>query len=142
MPPSRGDCGHYQSSSILEACAHLGGLIASGSSVYTWAEGLQSPAQSPILKQQLKEGFVLLPQTEHFLPDEASNRPDPERQGPMPGTRKYSHQRRLTEQFAPTDQVPNGDVEVGVATAPVGDLGEGVSSQNVLGERESHSRTM
>lgn len=53
----------------------------------------------------------------------------------MPATRRCSHQRCLTEQFAPADQVPNGDVEVGVSTAPVGDLGEGVSSQDVLGEK-------
>lgn len=63
----------------------------------------------------------------------------------MPGTRGRSHQRCLTEQFAPTDQVPNGDVEVGVATTPVGDLGEGVSSQDVLGEKvdtQMHSLTL
>lgn len=53
----------------------------------------------------------------------------------MPGTRKWSHQRCLAEQLAPTDQIPNGDVEIGVAATPVGDLGEGVSSQNVLGEQ-------
>ena len=35
-------------------------------------------------------------------------------------------------------QVPIGDVEEGVAAAPVGELGEGVSGQDVLGEqRES-----
>ena len=35
-------------------------------------------------------------------------------------------------------QVPGADVEEGVAAAPVGELGEGVSGQDVLGEqRES-----
>lgn len=32
-------------------------------------------------------------------------------------------------------QVPIGDVEEGVAAAPVGELGEGVSGQDVLGEK-------
>lgn len=45
-----------------------------------------------------------------------------------------SHQRGLTEQFAAADQVSDGDVEVGVAAAPVGDFGEGVSGQDILQE--------
>lgn len=43
-----------------------------------------------------------------------------------------THQWGLTQQFTSSDQVSNGDVEVGVAAAPVGDLGEGVCDQNVL----------
>ncbi len=43
-----------------------------------------------------------------------------------------THQRGLTQQFASSDQVADGDVEVGVPTAPVGDLGEGVGGQDVL----------
>lgn len=46
----------------------------------------------------------------------------------------FSHQRGFTQQLAAPDQVPDGDVEVRVAAAPVGDLGEGVSGQDVLGE--------
>lgn len=57
-------------------------------------------------------------------------------QGRPPGLERSSHQRRLTEQLAPAHQVPNGDVEVGVAAAPVGDLGEGVRGQDVLGEQK------
>lgn len=59
------------------------------------------------------------------------------REPPRPG-RKPSHQRCFTEEFAPMYQVPGADVEEGVAAAPVGELGEGVSGQDVLGEqRES-----
>lgn len=43
-----------------------------------------------------------------------------------------THQRGLTQQFASSDQVADGDVEVGVPTAPVGDLGKGVSGEDVL----------
>lgn len=43
-----------------------------------------------------------------------------------------TYQRSLTQQFASSDQVADGDVEVGVPTAPVGDLGEGVGGQDVL----------
>lgn len=43
-----------------------------------------------------------------------------------------THQRRFTQQLAASHQVSDGDVEVGVATAPVGDLGEGVGGQDVL----------
>lgn len=50
----------------------------------------------------------------------------------IPGVRVSTHQRGLTQQFASSDQVANCDVEVSVPTAPVGDLGEGVSGQDVL----------
>ena len=50
-----------------------------------------------------------------------------------------SHQRRLAEQLAASDQVSDGDVEVRVAAAPVGDLGEGVSGEDVL-QRRHRSR--
>lgn len=43
-----------------------------------------------------------------------------------------THQWGLTQQFASSDQVADGDVEVGVPTAPVGDLGEGMGGQDVL----------
>lgn len=46
----------------------------------------------------------------------------------------WTHQRGFTQKFASSDQVPDGDVKVGVPTAPVGDLSEGVCSQNVLFE--------
>lgn len=49
-----------------------------------------------------------------------------------------THQRGLTQQFASSDQVADCDVEVGVSTAPVGDLGEGVSGQDVL---RAHTHT-
>ena len=42
------------------------------------------------------------------------------------------YQGGLTQQLAAADQVTDGDMEVGVSTAPVGDLGEGVGDQNVL----------
>lgn len=45
-----------------------------------------------------------------------------------------SHQRGLTQQLAASDQVSDGDVEVRVAAAPVGDLSEGVSGEDVLQE--------
>lgn len=50
----------------------------------------------------------------------------------------FSHQRGFTQQLAAADQVPDGDVEVRVAAAPVGDLSEGVSGQDVLGEMPPH----
>lgn len=43
-----------------------------------------------------------------------------------------AHQWGFTQQFAASDQVSNGDVEVRVAAAPVGDFGEGVSGEDVL----------
>lgn len=48
--------------------------------------------------------------------------------------RSVSHQWGLAQQFAPSDQVSDGDVEIRVATAPVGDLSEGVSGEDVLQE--------
>lgn len=45
---------------------------------------------------------------------------------------KASYQGGLTEQLASSHQVANGYVEVRVATAPVGDLGEGMSDENIL----------
>lgn len=50
------------------------------------------------------------------------------------GAHMGTHQRGFTQQLASSHQVANGDVEIGVAAAPVGDLGEGVSGQNVLQE--------
>lgn len=50
-------------------------------------------------------------------------------------------QGRLTEQLAPAHQVPDGDMEVRVATAPVGDLGKGMSGQDVLGEQREPKAT-
>ena len=44
----------------------------------------------------------------------------------------YAHQRSLTQQLTASDQVAYGDVKVGVATAPVGDLSEGVGGQDIL----------
>ena len=41
-------------------------------------------------------------------------------------------QRGLAEQLGAPDQVADGHVEVGVATGPVGDPGEGMSYQDVL----------
>lgn len=60
---------------------------------------------------------------------------------------RFSHQRGFTQQLAAPDQVPDGDVEVRVAAAPVGDLGEGVSGQDVLGEippqlKQNHFRSI
>lgn len=46
-----------------------------------------------------------------------------------------THQRGLTKQFASSDQIANGDMEVGVSAAPVGDLGEGVGGQDVLAKQ-------
>lgn len=43
-----------------------------------------------------------------------------------------AHQWGFTQQFAASDQVSDGDVEVRVAAAPVGDLSEGVSGEDVL----------
>lgn len=48
-----------------------------------------------------------------------------------------THQWGLTQQFASSDQVADGDVEIGVPAAPVGDLGEGVSGQDVLQTQRS-----
>lgn len=48
------------------------------------------------------------------------------------GAHPAPHQGGLTQQLAAADQVADGDVEVRVAAAPVGDLGEGVSGQDVL----------
>lgn len=45
-----------------------------------------------------------------------------------------THQWGFTEQLAASDQVSDGDVEVRVATAPVGDLSEEVSGEDVLQE--------
>ena len=45
---------------------------------------------------------------------------------------KVAHQWGLTQQLGASDQVSDGDVEVGVATAPVGDLSEWVCGQDVL----------
>lgn len=42
------------------------------------------------------------------------------------------YQGGLAEELASSHQVANGYMEVGVATAPVGDLGEGVSDENIL----------
>lgn len=42
------------------------------------------------------------------------------------------HQRGFTQQFAPSDQVSDGDVEIRVPAAPVGDLGERMSGEDVL----------
>lgn len=50
-----------------------------------------------------------------------------------------SHQRGLTQQFAPANQVSDGDVEVGVPAAPVGDLGERMSDEDFL-QREAEQR--
>lgn len=49
-----------------------------------------------------------------------------------------SHQRSFTQQFAPSDQVSDGDVEIRVPAAPVGDLGERMSGEDVLqGEQQA-----
>lgn len=45
-----------------------------------------------------------------------------------------THQGGFTQQFAATDQVSNGDVEVCVTAAPVGDFRKGMSGQDVLQE--------
>lgn len=44
----------------------------------------------------------------------------------------------MSHRAASAHQVPDGDVEVGVATAAVGDLGEGVSGQDVLRKQKGH----
>lgn len=49
-----------------------------------------------------------------------------------------THQRGFTKQFASSDQIANGDMKVGVSTAPVGDLCEGVGGQDVLAEKRTH----
>lgn len=46
-----------------------------------------------------------------------------------------THQRGFTKQFASSDQIANGDMKVGVSTAPVGDLCEGVGGQDVLAKK-------
>lgn len=43
-----------------------------------------------------------------------------------------SHQWCLTKQFAPSHKITNGDVEVGVSTAPVRDFGKGMCRQGLL----------
>lgn len=45
-----------------------------------------------------------------------------------------TYQRRLAQEFAPLDQVPDGHVEVGAAAAPVSDAVERVNSQLLLNE--------
>lgn len=45
-----------------------------------------------------------------------------------------AHQGGFTQQLAASHQVSNGDVKVRVAAAPVGDLGERVSDEDVLQE--------
>lgn len=45
-----------------------------------------------------------------------------------------AHQGRFTQQLAASHQVSNGYVKVRVAAAPVGDLGERVSDEDVLQE--------
>lgn len=52
-----------------------------------------------------------------------------------------SHQRGLTQQFAPANQVSDGDVEVGVPAAPVGDLGERMSDEDFLQRESEHRHT-
>lgn len=47
-----------------------------------------------------------------------------------------AHQGRFTQQLAASHQVSDGDVEVRVAAAPVGDLREGVSGEDVLQETQ------
>lgn len=49
-----------------------------------------------------------------------------------------AHQWSFTQQFAASHQVSNGDVEIRVAAAPVGDFGEGVCGQDVL-QVQTHS---
>lgn len=51
-----------------------------------------------------------------------------------------SYQGGLTEQLASSHQVANGYVEIRVATAPVGDLGEGVSDENILVEHKTDTQ--
>ncbi len=46
--------------------------------------------------------------------------------------RSFTHQRGFTQQFAASHQVSNGDVEVRVTAAPIRDLGEGMSGEDVL----------
>lgn len=43
-----------------------------------------------------------------------------------------THQWGLTQQFAAADQVPDGDVEISVTAAPVGDFSERMSDEDVL----------
>lgn len=49
--------------------------------------------------------------------------------------RSGAHQRGLTQQAAAPGQAPQRHVEVGAATAPAGDLGEGVGGEQFLGGR-------
>lgn len=51
------------------------------------------------------------------------------------------HQRSFTQQFAPSNQVSDGDVEVGVPAAPVGDLGERMCDEDVLQRERQHCHT-
>lgn len=46
------------------------------------------------------------------------------------------YQGGLAEQLASSHQVADGNMEVRVATAPIGDLGEGVSDENILVETQ------
>lgn len=52
-----------------------------------------------------------------------------------------AHQGGFTQQFAASDQVSDGDVEIRVAAAPVGDLGEGMSGEELLQRRRLTSIT-
>ncbi len=45
---------------------------------------------------------------------------------------RRTHQWSLTQQFAPSNQVTNGNVEIGMSTTPVRDFGEWVCAQYVL----------
>ena len=47
-----------------------------------------------------------------------------------------THHGGLTEKLGTSHQVANSHVEVSVATAPVGDLGEGVGGQQFLGTKQ------
>lgn len=49
-------------------------------------------------------------------------------------SRRSTYQRRLAQEFAPLDQVPDGHVEVGAAATPVSDAVERVNSQLLLNE--------
>lgn len=53
---------------------------------------------------------------------------------------RSTYQRRLAQEFAPLDQVPDGHVEVGAAAAPVSDAVERVNSQLLLKETKQTSR--
>lgn len=53
-----------------------------------------------------------------------------------------THQGGLAEDFASLDEVSDGDVEVRVPAAPVGDLSEGMSYQNVLPGQNNYFMTI